>query len=197
MSKNNSGYHLQKRLNYHIRRRGGALLCAFFFILGVFCGTRVWVRLGSKDLQLLQALLEPGELSLRNSFLRHFLPEVLQLGLLFFCGFCAIGQPAAAFLLFYRGLGLGLIGTVAAAGGESSFLNYATLQLPPSLLFLLIQMAASREAVAFSMNFLRHLLGSSSRTLTVTPRVYILRFLLLLFLCGIVAIGGTVLTELL
>ncbi len=184
---------LKRVLTYHFRRRGAALLLGLLFLLGAAAGTAAFTRLGSEELQLLQTLLQREQ----QDFWQRFLPEGAQLLLLFFCGFCAVGQPCGAFLLFYRGLGLGLIGTFFAAQGRSAFLHYALQLLPQSLMFLLIQMAASREAMAFSLNFLRQLLGNSPRNLSISPRIYILRFLILLLLTALAAFGGTLLQQLL
>jgi len=117
--------------------------------------------------------------------------------LLFLCGFCAIGQPIALFLLLYRGLGLGIMGTFLAQQGRESFTYYALIILPQTLLLLILQLAATKESIAFSMNFLRQLLGGGGRSLSITARVYLLRFLLLFFLSIAAAFAGAVLSQVL
>ena len=179
---------------YHLRRRGGTLLFGAVFLAGTAAGTRLLGICGEETLQLIATFWElRQETSLKELFLNSFSTELIQLFLLFFCGFCAIGQPAAIFLLFYRGLGLGLTGTYLAQQGREAFLYYGLILLPQTLLQLVLQIIATRESIGFSMSFLRQLFGGN-RAAELPARVYILRFGILLILTTIVAGGGAVLT---
>ncbi len=183
-------------LKYHIRQRGVTVLLGAFFLLGAVLGTRVYAFCGEEELQLLEALLGLQQSStFADAFRHHVLCESALLLLLFFSGFCALGQAVAAFLLLFRGLGLGISGIFLAQQGREAFTVYLFFLLPQTLIFFLVQMAASRETTAFSMNFLRQLLGLSSiKGLSITPRIYILRFVLLFVLNIITAFAVTMLT---
>ncbi len=184
-------------MNYHLRRRGGPLLLGLIFLAGAAGGTQL-LRYCSRDtLDLLEAFLElRQETTLKELFLNSLSTELLQLLLLFFCGFCAIGQPVSVFLLFYRGLGLGMTGTYLAQQGREAFLYYGIVLLPQTLLLLVIQIIATRESIGFSMSFLRQLFGGN-RSTELPARIYILRFVILLILTTIAAGTGGLLTLLL
>lgn len=187
---------LKRFLMYHIREKGAVVLLGLLFLAGVAAGSQIYPLCDGEQQQFLNSLFHlQQDSTLMESFHSNFLSESAQLGLLFLCGFCAIGQPVAAFLLLFRGLGLGMTGACLAQQGREAFGYYALVLLPQTLLFLLLQIAATREAIAFSMGFLRQLLGMSGmRGLTVTARVYLLRFLLLFFLCILAAFGGALLS---
>ncbi len=182
---------LKRIFTYYFHKRGAVLILGMIFVLGAMIGTKAYSFLAAEELELLQKFIEVEEISFVQKFYQSFLPEFIQLVLLFFCGLSALGQPCAVFLIFYRGLGLGLLGTLLTSQGENEFLRYALELLPQSLLFLMIQITASREALAFSLNFFRQLLGNNKRSLSISPRVYIIRFILLLLLTAIAALAGT------
>ncbi len=183
-------------LKYHVRRRGSTIFLGLLFVLGVLAGTRLYTFCDEETVKLLTALFGLQQDSTRMElFHNRFFTEAAQLFLLFFCGFCAIGQPIALFLLFYRGLGLGIMSTFLAQQGRETFSYYALIILPQTLLFLMLQITASKEAVSFSLNFLRQLLGSSGRGLSITTRVYVLRFVLLLALSLAASFLGAILTQ--
>lgn len=183
-------------LKYHIRQKGMTVLLGICFLLGALLGTQVYSLCSEDDLQLLEALLGLQQSStFVEVFRKHLFCEGSLLLLLFFSGFFALGQAAAAFLLLFRGLGLGISGVFLAQQGRESFAIYLLILLPQTLIFFLLQMAASRESTAFSMNFTRQLFGINNiKGLSVTPRVYILRFLLLFLLGMIAAFAATLLT---
>ena len=182
---------IRRMAKYHIREKGAPLLLGLLFLLGAALGTQLYPSSSEENVELLSALLDLQQDSTLLEVIQSSLfSEGVCLTLLFFCGFCAIGQPIAAFLLFYRGLGLGMTGAYLAQQGREAFTYYSLILLPQTLLFLLLQIAASREAIAFSLNFLRQLLGGGSRTFSTTARVYILRFVLLLFLMVVAAAAG-------
>ncbi len=186
---------VRRFLLYHFRKKGGTILLGLLFLAGAFVGTKIYGQCDSETVELLAALMGlQRNTTFSEAFQNGFLTEGGLMVLLFFCGFCAIGQPVAAFLLFYRGLGLGIAGTFLAQQGREAFSYYALILLPQTLLFLLLQLAATRESIAFSLNFLRQLFGSAGvKGLSVTPRVYVLRFLFLLLLSGFSAFLGALL----
>ena len=183
-------------LKYHIRQKGATLLLGAFFLLGALLGTQVYRFCGEEERQLLEALLSIAPNStFAEVFHRQILCEGALLLLLFLSGFCALGQSAAAFLLLFRGLGLGISGVCLAQQGRESFQLYLLILLPQTLIFFLLQLAASKEAAAFSMNFLRQLLGlSGMKGLSITPKIYILRFVLLFLLSFFAAFAVTLLS---
>ncbi len=183
---------LKRIITYYFHKRGAVLLLGLVFILGAVIGTKTYSILSDEELNLLKKFIEAKEINFAQSFCKSLLPELLQLILLFFCGLSALGQPCAVFLLFYRGLGLGLLGTLMASQGKSEFLRYSLELLPQSLMFLMIQITASREAISFSMNFFHQLLGNNKRNMSLSPKIYFIRFLLLLLLAAIVSFAATV-----
>ena len=186
---------MKRILMYHMRQKGSNVLLGGLFLAGAVIGTRMYALCSEDTLELLSALLGlQQESTLAEAFCSGFFSEGALILLLCFCGFCAIGQLVAVFLLLYRGLGLGILGTFLAQQGREAFGYYALILLPRTLLFLILQIAATRESVAFSMSFLRQLLGiSAMKGLSATPRVYLLRFGLFLLLAAVFAFAGALL----
>lgn len=172
--------------NYHIREKGGIVALGLIFLLGAAAGSAM-LKLCSEDtILLLEKLINlPAEESFSQRFWSGFLTEGIQLLFLFVCGFCAIGQPVVLFLILYRGLGLGITGGFLAQQGREAFIYYALILMPQSLLFLTLQLIASKEALAFGVGLFRQLQGG--RNTSQTPRVYILRFLILLLMTALAA----------
>ena len=190
---------LRRFLRYQARQKGLNLFCGGIFLLGMILGCEVYSLCGDEALELL-GLLEPGllEAALWQRARQLFLPLGLELGLLCFCGFCAIGQPVALLALLYRGLGLGLSATYLAAQGREAFGYYLLVLLPQSLLTLLLEVVAVRESWSFSLSFFRQLWGNPGpKGLSVSPRVYCVRFGLLFVLGGLLSLGCAALEGLL
>jgi len=190
---------LRRFLRYQARQKGLSLFCGGLFLLGMILGCELYSLCSPETLDLL-GLLCPGavEEALWQRAQQLFLPLGLELGLLFFCGFCAIGQPVAVLALLYRGLGLGLSATYLAAQGREAFGYYLLVLLPQSLLTLLLEVVAVRESWSFSLSFFRQLWGDHTpRGLSVSPRVYCARFVLLLLLGALLSLGCAALEGLL
>ena len=185
-----------RKLNYHARQKGWFLAFALIFMLGVVLGIRVYGYCSADNLQLLESLLQGS----RNStfaqlFRRQVFCELSLLLLLFISGFCAVGQVGALLLLLFRGLGLGISAVFLAQQGRAGFINYLLFYLPTTILFLLVQVIASKETVEFSLNFLQQLFDArSTHGFSVTPRVYVIRFILLALLSVITVFAATMLT---
>lgn len=181
--------------NYHIREKGGIVALGLIFLLGAAAGSAM-LKLCSEDtILLLEKLIKlPAKESFSQRFWSGFLTEGIQLLFLFVCGFCAIGQPVVLFLLLYRGLGLGITGGFLAQQGREAFFYYALILLPQSLLFLTLQLIASKEAIAFGVGLFRQLQGG--RNIAQTPRIYILRYALLLIFMALATFAATLLAFL-
>lgn len=181
-----------------MQNRGLFLLLTLLFGLAFCFGTWVYPRCSTEQREFLQAVLQLQQESRGVQVAVHCLCyEGLQLLILFFCGFCAIGQPLAIFLLGYRGLGFGLCAACFAQQGKGAYLYYLIAVLPETCLFLFLQITAIRESLSFSLFFLRPLFGINGlRGSTVAPRIYILRFFLLFLLMSLFSVVAMLLHQL-
>lgn len=179
---------IRKVILYHFRQKGVVLLLGIAFLLGVFVGTKLLNLCSEENLEILNEFVN---LKKENTFFEilksSIFSESCMIIFILFCGFCAVGQPLVAFTLFYRGLGLGIIGTFIIQQNENLFIYYALIIVPQTLVFLALQIAASRESIDFSRNFFHQLFSSSTKNLSISTKVYILRFVLILILMVISA----------
>ena len=180
-------------MKYHIQQKGITFFLGIIFVLGAYLGTRGYSLCGEEEQSLLLALLQPQNRTFSEMIRSQLMHECSLLLFLFLSGFCALGQTIAACMLLFRGLGLGISGAFLAQNGGESFQQYLTMMLPQTLILFLIQIIASKETISFSMNFLKHLMGNSTpRGSHITPRVYIVRYLLLLVLSVITVLLTTI-----
>ena len=185
MKKTRKGY-LKRYLLFNLREKGGVLILGGLFLLGTVLGSRLLSMEQDELYELLTALesvrTEDTE-DFRTMLESGFLAGGTVILLLFFNGFCAVGQPLSAFLLFYRGLGFGLTGAYLLSQGQASFRYYIMALLPEMLFELAIQVAAARESILFSLRFLQQLLPVDNiRSEQATVRMYVARFVFFLLL---------------
>ena len=186
-----------RKLSYHARQKGWFLVFTLTFLLGFMLGIRAYGLCSEEDLQLLESILLSSKGSTFTQLIRRqLLCELTLMSFLFISGFCAIGQVGALLLMLLRGLGLGISAIFLVQQGREGFLNYLMFYLPTAILFLFVQVIASKETVEFSMNFLRQLFDvHSSHGYVVSPRVYVIRFILLTLLSIVTVFAATLLTQ--
>ncbi|MDD2955372.1 MAG: hypothetical protein PHD67_03530 [Oscillospiraceae bacterium] len=92
------------------------------------------------------------------------LPGLLLLALLFFSGFCAIGQPVIAAVPLFRGLGFGVgAGYLYARHGLIGVGYVAALLLPGAVISALTLLAAASEALWLANGFFGGIRGQAPR----------------------------------
>ena len=180
---------------------------ALLFLAGCAGGALSAVRLAARGDSVLQSavriyLQAGGETALRARFLQLLLPDLTLMGIVFFCGFCAVAAPILLFLPFFKGLGFGMIVSfLYQQSGISSMKGIALTILPIALWSASLLILACRDAGLLSSGFRE----ASRRGGTVsTDRFCAMMLLYLLLLCAgcalqawsIVAFGGRLLPQL-
>ena len=157
----------------------------FCFVLGMMYGS---VLLKSDDSGVLSGLetiqetfiADKSSQSVLQTFLDSALSGSLFLGITFFCGFHALGQPFTFFLLFLRGLGIGSsIGYIYLQYGIQG-IGYSFLTiLPGAVVSTLALILSGRESVRLS-NLLLSCFQKGNSKNKITWKIYLLKHLILL-----------------
>lgn len=197
MQKVQRGY-VKRYLLFNLREKGGTLLLGGIFLLGAIIGSQI-INLGEERVVgILGTLFEGGKqegVTFLEAFLSLLTTDSMFLIALFLLGFCAIGQPFMVFLLLYQGLGFGLTGAYLLSQGKIAFVYYALALLPKMLCFLGIQIAATREAILFSLRFLQQICPiASAKGSAQSVQIYIGRFVFFLLLTSAASFLGALLT---
>lgn len=110
-----------------------------------------------------------------------FLPSFVMLAVMFILGFCALGQPLAFAVLFYRGIELGMAGAYTyETFGAKGFIIILLLILPEALLTSIIIVMGAREVLRFAGDITKFVVSDKCcdgiRTHT---KLYLIRFAVL------------------
>lgn len=191
------GY-IKRYLVFQFRDKAIVLLLGLVFIGGTIIGSRVTSSDSSGQIAaLLQSLLggkgiADWEQDFLASLLSAFGGNALLIAGLFLCGFCAVSQPIIIFILLFRGLGFGLLGGyLYGVGQKGAVLYYALVVLPEMMASVIVLVAAAREALSFTKNFLQVLLPtvqSVNRKNEIPVRAYCFRFVLILLLSAVMSL---------
>lgn len=180
---------------YQIRDKALVLILGGTFLGGVIIGCRVAAGDSGQLSAVLQNLLGLNMTTgVEQNFLTYmttaFTTNALLVAGLFICGFCAISQPLILFILFFKGLGFGLMGSyLYGLGQKSAIIYYSLVLLPEMLLSITILIVSSKEAFAFTKNFLQILIPTSQKDKTGIPvQAYCFRFLLYIILTGMISL---------
>ncbi len=187
------GY-LKRYLLFNLREKGGVLLLGGVFLMGTVLGVRLLYGDGGQLRQIMESLFgAQTEIAQYQGFLPDFFTALwgtgVLLGILFLCGFCAIGQPAILFVLLFKGLGFGLTGAfLYSCGDKGAVLYYVLVLLPETIGAVILLVAAAKEAIGFTLTFAQVVLPSlGSTNQGVSLKIYIARFVLFFILVVVVA----------
>ncbi|MBQ8107395.1 MAG: stage II sporulation protein M [Ruminococcus sp.] len=105
----------------------------------------------------------------------------LLLGAQLVFGLCAVGQPVAAAVPVFRGMGIGLtLAQLYTQAGKSGVLPAMGLILPSEVICVLALIAGAREAAAMSCEILSHTLAERQvEGLAEQTKLYLTRFMVL------------------
>ena len=133
------GYY-SRYLTYSLRENAPGLLLGSLLVGGVLFGVLLMGKMGEDTVQNLTTMLNGSVEQKMNQnfqqvFWRTFLSNVGILLLLFFSGFCAIGQPIQWLVCFLKGLGYGLSACyLLSQYGTEALLYLLVVMLPVGLL---------------------------------------------------------------
>ncbi len=180
---------------------------ALLFLAGAAGGALSAVRLAAGGGSVLQSavriyLQTDAQTALQTRFLQLLLPDLTLMGIVFFCGFCAVAAPILLFLPFFKGLGFGMI--VSFLFQQSGFFavkQIAFTLFPGALWSAILLILACRDAGLLSSGFRE---ASRRGGCVSTDRFCAMMLLYLLLLCAgcalqawsIFAFGGRFLPQL-
>lgn len=164
------------------------LLPLLFFLLGLLYGALLLK--GENSLLEQFAVIRKATLQERLQsgfgvvFAQSMISNVLFLCSSLLCGFWAVGQPFALFLLLARGLGLGgFIGSFFLQYGTTGIGYAAILIVPGAVLGVFALLLSAREAICLSGMLLQALRGTGDELNSKTTKLYLLKQgILMLFL---------------
>lgn len=173
-------------------------------IAGVLFGTMVYCGRDNKDIFLNEALCN-GFIKLTDSrsiidvFYRAISWTSLLVILQCFLGFCAISQPVEIFILFYRGMTLGIsIAYTYGIYGTKGFVVSLFMILPHALITSVVLVYSAREALRFSNIYVCYLSNNiSERTEEPEIKLYFVRFAVLMIFTFLSAVIDCIVTYLL
>lgn len=188
----------KRYVRHEIRKNRLSLALGFVFLLGAAAGC--WMAGGQSGqvLQQLQELLSGEQGSFLEVLTASFTANALLLLILCLCGLGAVFQPIALGVLFWKGLGVGVLGVYAYSSGErSAVVQYLLILLPQALLELLLLLKGAAESLHFSTRFFAQLLPEKAAQAMPVPQGniggYLAKFLILYLLGGTVSLLAGVL----
>lgn len=159
------------------------------FILGIYIGKTCLNLFEIGDNSSLGVLLSPLKTLYKNPNSQNsiviFGLEILLVSIIFICGFCAIAQPIVLFVLFYQGLGYGLMAGYLFITEQKSVILYIILVLAPKMFIgAIILFLASKDSIKYSMNYFSVLTGNYDKKKATFPTTgYCMNFIGYCFLC--------------
>lgn len=157
------------------------VLLAVLFLAGVFAGAFL-VRANGDSWntfigQLITGFTKQRQTqSISETFLHTFGSAALYLGVLFLCGFCAVGQPLVSLTIIFRGIGYGLTaGSVYSVYGLGGMGYVAAMLLPNCVLTVLALLVGGQSAFRFSAGVYGAMKGAKQ----VSARPYAFTFVAL------------------
>lgn len=168
---------------------------------GIFFGTMLFR--GSSDTDIFMSdVLSGGFIKLADTqsvldvFYRSVSGTSLLVIILFLLGFCCISQPAELFILFYRGMTLGIaVSFVYGAYGVRGAAVALFMILPHAVITSTVLVFAAREAMRLSNIYIFYIAGRISETDEKPElRLYAVRFAVLMFFVLISSVIDCVIT---
>lgn len=185
---------------FHAYRQ--AFFYATLFLAGVLAGALFLKSVSPETIKNLSVIVgqfakRRGEQDLLSTFTSSFTSTALMLAILFVCGFCAVAQPVIVLMPFFRGLGFGYqAGYLYAQNGFMGVGYVAMVLLPNMLLSTLILIYGCGEAFTMSTSYYRAAKQDGAASRLINPRVYCMKFVVLLVLVLIVSLIDTACTFL-
>ena len=184
-----------------MKKRGTSfLVLSFAAALGILAGAFCVSRGFSADSPWLHQYFSCNDCIRKFAVIfRHsFLSSALFLAAAAVLGLSAVGQPAAAALLIYRGFGVGAAtAAVYGASGFGAVSSVLTLIVPKSAALLTVSVLAVRESIRSSSEILYYLaIGEAPDRRTNELKLYIIRFAVLLLISTVISIGDALLNVL-
>ncbi|MBR1751686.1 MAG: stage II sporulation protein M [Ruminococcus sp.] len=170
-------------------------------LLGVLFGTLLFIY---ADEEKYSSMLALGDsfvsdrltLDFGTALFKIFGVSALYMLTVYILGLCAVGQPFCLLVLVYRAVGFGCaMAQVFGSAGKEGFKEFIFLYFPEGAAALLILVLSARESLSMSGIILRRLLSDKSydNTKEIT-KLYTVKFMILLSMCGICSLIQCVMT---
>ena len=155
-----------------------------FFSIGVSVGAVYAVNVDEFNIEALSVIVDIN-LSERisrdfyHSLILAFFSNFIYIFVLFISGYCAVSAPAIFFIIFFKGLGVGLtVGYIYSKYYVSGFLFCLLMILPTTAAFVAVTMYAAMEAFKTSISFCGTFINSINLSINAsTIKSYNYRFL--------------------
>ena len=171
------------------------LLLGCVFLLGALVGCQLAGQDSETILSQLGSLFSATGQSagFLDTVVASFAANAVLLLILCLCGLGAVFQPLALGVLFWRGLGLGVLGVYSYSAGErAAVLYYLLVLLPQALLEVLLLVSAAGKSLRFSVRFFTQLLPERVTETLPAPHGslggYLAKFLIFYLLSGTAAL---------
>ncbi|MEG1993972.1 MAG: hypothetical protein RR048_03610 [Oscillospiraceae bacterium] len=176
-------------LRFNLRNIQYYLVFGVVFILGIYIGKTSLGLVDTSENTTFGLLLSPlNTLSQNPNSQSSFVVFVLEFALvsvIFICGFCAIAQPIVLFVIFYQGLGYGLMAGYILVLEQKFVVLYVVLVLAPKMFMgAVILFLSAKDSIKYSMNYVSVLRGSGDKkNMTMSTTGYCMNFVGYVFLC--------------
>lgn len=176
-------------LKFNLRNVRYYIVFGIVFILGIYIGKTSLELFDTGENSTFGLLLSPLNNLCQNpnsqSSLVVFALEFFLVLVIFICGFCAIAQPIVLFVLFYQGLGYGLMAGYLLVLEQKNVFLYVILVLAPKMFIgAVILFLASKDSIKYSMNYFSVLSGNfDKKNMSISTMGYCMNFVGYLFLC--------------
>ncbi|MCL2056441.1 MAG: hypothetical protein FWH02_04370 [Oscillospiraceae bacterium] len=114
--------------------------------------------------------------------------SLIFVGAMFFCGFCAIGQPAALLAPLFKGLGFGIsVASLYSAYGAGAAGYVGLFLLPGTVITTVALLICCRESLRLSTRFWRMARPNGGESGAYPLRIYTARYIVAAAVCLISA----------
>ena len=176
----------KRRSEYNISKYIFHIIFGFVFIVGVFFGSQVTSVVSDKTGEFIMSILGlevdiTSKYVFSNVIVGAFFSQLLLVGILFISGLCALGQPFCFFVLFYQGLGFGMVASYCYEIGTSQQISYLIMVVAPRMLMsVLLLIMSAKESVKMSTAIAAVTFGRQREFSPVQVKIYFARYLVLL-----------------
>ncbi|MEG2295590.1 MAG: stage II sporulation protein M [Oscillospiraceae bacterium] len=167
---------------------------AFVILLGIWIGTVLSKQIQADILEKVTIILNGFSNQRHNqnflqTFSSSFASHIGFFAVLFFCGFCAIGQPIIVFTLLFKGLGIGFsISSIYLIYGKNAIYYVSFLILPIAIIGITLILLAGVESYRLSFCFTKILTSDRIFKRTSIIKRYLAIFIIYIFLLAIISL---------
>lgn len=167
---------------------------AFVILLGIWIGTVLSKQIETDVLEKVTIMLngfssQRHEQSFFQTFYASFMSHIGFLAVLFFCGFCAIGQPIIVFTLLFKGLGIGFsISSIYLIYGKNALYYVGFLILPITIIAITLILLAGVESYRLCFCFTKVLTSDRSFKRTSMIKRYLVIFIIFIVLLTLLSL---------